>query len=82
MRRQAHLLFASIPGRSARDADGSFLTPAQLLTGSSYRMIIRPEGGPLVTSDWLKATSDRTTFPPLRLRQHRKLHGARPGSAR
>ncbi len=65
--------FDSGPVRT--DADGSFLTPAQLLTGSSYRMIIRPEGGPLVTSDWLKATGDRTTFPPLRLRQHRKLQG-------
>ena len=65
--------FDSGPVRT--DADGSFLTPAQLLTGSSYRIIIRPEGGPLVTSDWLKATSDRTTFPPFRLKQHRKLLG-------
>ena len=65
--------FDSGPVRT--DADGSFVTPAQLLTGSSYRIIIRPEGGALVTSDWLKATSDRTTFPPLRLKQHRKLVG-------
>ncbi len=57
------------------DVDGSFLTPAQLLTGSSYRIIIRAERGPLVTSDWLKATSDRTTFSPFRLKQHRKLQG-------
>jgi hypothetical protein len=41
----------------------------------SYRIVIRPEGGPLVTSDWLKATGDRTTFPPFRLKQHRKLLG-------
>jgi hypothetical protein len=65
--------FDSGPVRT--DADGSFLTPAQLLAGSSYRIIIRPEGGPLVTSDWLKATGDRTAFPPLRLKQHRKLRG-------
>ncbi len=65
--------FDSGPVRT--DADGSFLTPAQLLTGSSYRIIIRPEAGPLVTSDWLKASSDRSTFPPLRLKQHRKLQG-------
>ena len=48
-------------------ADGSFLTPAQLMTGSSYRIIIRPEGSPLVTSDWLTATTELTTVPPLRL---------------
>jgi hypothetical protein len=65
--------FDSGPVRA--DADGSFQTPAQLLTGSSYRIIIRPEGGPLVTSDWLKATGDRTTFPAFRLKQHRKLLG-------
>jgi len=56
-------------------ADGSFLTPVQLLTGSSYRIIIRTEGSPLVTSDWLTATTELTTFPLLRLKQHRKLRG-------
>jgi len=56
-------------------ADGSFLTPVQLLTGSSYRIIIRPEGSPLVTSDWLAATTELTTFPLLRLKQRRKLRG-------
>ncbi len=30
-------------------ADGSFLTPPQLMTGSSYQIIIRPEGDPLVS---------------------------------
>ncbi len=65
--------FDSGPVRT--DADGSFLTPAQLLTGSSYRIIIRGEGGSLVASDWLKATGDRTTFPPFRLKPHRKLQG-------
>jgi hypothetical protein len=56
-------------------ADGSFVTPAQLLTGSSYRIFIRPDGGPLVTSDWLKATGETTTFPPFRLGRQRKLQG-------
>ncbi len=56
-------------------SDGSFLTPPELLTGSSYRITIRPEGGAPVTSDWLKATSDRTNFPPFRLKQQRKLLG-------
>ena len=72
--------FDSGPVRTG--ADGSFLTPAQLLTGSSYRIIIRPEGGPLFISEWLKATGDRTNFPPFRLKQRRKLRRARPGSAR
>jgi hypothetical protein len=56
-------------------ADGSFVTPAQLLTGSSYRIFIRPDGGPLVTSDWLKATSETTTIAPVRLGRQRKLRG-------
>jgi hypothetical protein len=68
-------LIRFVSGSVRTDADGSFLTPAQLLTGSSYRIIIRPAGGPLVTSDWLKATGDRTTFPSFRLKQHRKLLG-------
>ena len=65
--------FDSGPVRTG--ADGSFLTPPQLLTGSSYRIIIRSEGNPLVTSDWLTATTELTTVPPLRLQQHRKLLG-------
>jgi hypothetical protein len=56
-------------------ADGSFLTPSQLLTGSSYRIVIRPDGSPPVTSDWLKATSELTTFPPFRLKQQRQMRG-------
>jgi hypothetical protein len=56
-------------------ADGSFQTPPQLLTGSSYRIIIRADGSPLVTSDWVTATTELTIFPPLRLQQHRKLLG-------
>ena len=65
--------FASGPVRT--QTDGSFLTPPELLTGSSYRITIRPEGAPPVTSDWLKATGERTIFPPFRLKQHRKLQG-------
>ncbi len=68
-------LFVLESGLVRTDADGSFVTPAQLLSGSSYRIIIRPDGGPLVTSDWLKAASGRTTFPPFRLKQRRKLLG-------
>ncbi len=65
--------FDSGPVRT--QADGSFLTPPELLAGSSYRITIRPEGGAQVTSDWLKATGERTTFPPFRLKQQRKLQG-------
>jgi hypothetical protein len=63
------------PGPVRTQADGSFLTPAQLLTGSSYRIIIRSEGSPPVASDWLTATTELATVPPLRLQQHRKLIG-------
>ena len=56
-------------------ADGSFLTPQELMTGSRYRVIIRPDAGPLVSSEWLSATSEAVTVPALRLRQQRKLVG-------
>ncbi len=58
-------------------ADGSFLTPPQLMTGSSYRVVIRPEGAPLVSADSLTAKTDLTTVPPLRFQhqQRRKLIG-------
>jgi hypothetical protein len=65
--------FDSGPVRTG--ADGSFLTPSQLMTGSSYRIIIRPEDDPPVSSEWLTAATELTTVPPLRLRQHRKLAG-------
>jgi hypothetical protein len=65
--------FDSGPVRTG--ADGSFLTPLELMTGSSYRIIIRPEGDPPVSSEWLTAATELTTVPPLRLRQHRKLAG-------
>jgi hypothetical protein len=62
-------------GHVRTQADGSFLTPPQLLTGSTYRVIIRPEGRPMISSDWSAATAELTTVPPFRLKQHRKLLG-------
>ncbi len=65
--------FDSGPLRTRKD--GSFQTPQQLLTGSSYRITIHPEGGPVINSDWITATTELTNAPPLRLRTHRKLFG-------
>ena len=65
--------FDSGPVRTG--ADGSFVTPSQLMTGSSYRIVIRPEGDPPVTSEWHPAETELTTVPPLRLLQHRRLAG-------
>ena len=56
-------------------ADGSFRTPPQLMTGWSYRIVIRPEGDAPVNSDSLTARTELTTVPPLRLQQRRKLIG-------
>ncbi len=58
-------------------ADGSFVTPQQLMTGWSYQVVVRPEGDPPVESGMLTVTADLTTGPPLRLQhlQHRKLVG-------
>ncbi len=65
--------FASGPVRTR--ADGSFETPQQLMTGSDYRTIIRPDGEPFVASEWFTAKSDLTIVKPLRLRLRRKLAG-------
>ena len=65
--------FDSGPLRSRKD--GSFETPPQLLTGSSYRITIQPEGGSVINSDWIIATTELTNAPPLRLPSHRKLFG-------
>ena len=81
-RRSRHRLIHFDSGPVRTGADGSFLTPAQLLTGSSYRIIIRAEGSPLVTSDWLTATTELTTVPPLRLQQQPQTARARPRSPR
>ena len=56
-------------------SDGSFRTPPQLMTGWMYRIVIRPEGDVPVNSESLMAKTERTTVPPLRLQQRRKLIG-------
>ena len=71
--RPSQIHFDSGPIRTR--ADGTFVTPPQLMTGWSYRIIIRPEGDPPVSSDSLTASTELTTFPPLRLQQRRKLVG-------
>ncbi len=65
--------FDSGPVRTA--GDGSFSTPKQLLTGSSYRIIVRSDEGPFVASDWLPAKSEVVNVPSLRLPLKRKLIG-------
>ncbi len=56
-------------------SDGSFQTPPQLITGSTYRVVINPEGYPPASSDLLLSRTETTTVPPFRLRQVRKLVG-------
>lgn len=58
-------------------ADGSFLTPPQLMTGWSYQITVRPDNDPPVTSAVVTASTERTTVPPIRLQhpQRRKLVG-------
>ncbi len=56
-------------------ADGSFQTPPQLMTGWTYRIVIRPENVPPVNSESLMTRTELMTFPPLRLHQRRTLIG-------
>ncbi len=45
------------------------------MTGSTYRVVINPEGYPPASSDLLLSRTETTTVPPFRLRQVRKLVG-------
>ena len=63
------------PGPVRTGADGTFSTPPKVMTGRSYRISVRTAGDPLVSSDWLLATTELTNFPALRLRRHRQLTG-------
>ena len=59
-----HFEFGQVRSRK----DGSFETPRQLMTGSSYRITIHPEGGSAINSEWITVSSELTNAPPLRLR--------------
>jgi hypothetical protein len=65
--------FDSGPVRTA--ADGSFSTPKQLMTGSSYRIVVRSDRESFFASDWLPASTELVNVPAVRLRLERKLVG-------
>ncbi len=54
---------------------GAFQTPATLLSGSTYRVIIRHEGFEPFVSDWVTLSGDRAAIPPIRLQPFQKLAG-------
>ena len=67
--------FASIRARSALGADGSFPTPPQLMTGSSYRITIRPEGDPLSLPTGPRRPPSCRPFRRFDFKQRPKLVG-------
>jgi hypothetical protein len=75
MMRDRPILIRFDSGPVRTRADGKFLTPPQLLSGSSYRVVVHPEGNPPASSDGLTAMTELTTVPPFRLRQVRRLLG-------
>ncbi len=56
-------------------AQGTFQTAPALLSGSIYRVSIRPSGFAPFVSDWVTLGGERTTIPPIRLQALRKLAG-------
>ncbi len=56
-------------------SDGAFQTPANLLIGSSYRVVIREPGNEPIISDFFPITDDSVTIPALELRPLRTVSG-------
>ncbi len=54
---------------------GAFQTPPNLLSGSTYRVIVRREGFQPFVSDWVTLSGDRTVIPPIRLQPLETLTG-------
>jgi hypothetical protein len=59
----------------ATGAQGTFQTAPALLSGSIYRVSIRPSGFAPFISDWVTLGGEHTTIPPIRLQSLRKLTG-------
>jgi hypothetical protein len=56
-------------------ADGTFQTPANLLSGSSYRVAVREPGTEPIVSDFLPIAEAPVTIAPLELRPLRTVSG-------
>ncbi len=56
-------------------ADGSFQTPDNLMTGSTYRVAVRGDDIEPVYSDWITIGAKPQTLPPLVLRHLRSVSG-------
>jgi hypothetical protein len=56
-------------------ADGTFQTPANLLSGSSYRVVVREPGKEPIVSDFFPIAAEPATIPPLELRALRTVSG-------
>ncbi len=65
--------FKNGPLRTA--ADGTFQTPANLLLGSSYRVVVREPGNEPIISDFFPAAEESVTIPALELRALRTVSG-------
>ncbi len=65
--------FTNGPPRTG--SDGAFQTPANLLIGSSYRVVIREPGNEPIISDFFPVTEDSVAIPTLELRPLRTVSG-------
>ena len=57
------------------DARGSFRTAAALMTGSTYRVVVRADGFAPSISDWITLKSESAPLPPVTLHRLRTVTG-------
>jgi RNA polymerase sigma-70 factor (ECF subfamily) len=57
------------------DPQGAFLTPPSLLSGSTYRVVIRKDGFAPFASAWVTLDRERAVIPPIRLQALRGFTG-------
>ena len=63
------------PGPVESGPQGAFQSPPTLLTGSTYRVVVRKDGFEPIVSDWVTLDGERAVIPPVRLRALRTVTG-------
>jgi hypothetical protein len=57
------------------DARGSFRVPANLMAGSTYRVVVRADGFGVAVSDWIALKDGSATLPAMTIRRLRTIAG-------
>jgi Carboxypeptidase regulatory-like domain len=63
------------PGPVESGPQGAFQSPPTLLTGSTYRVVVRKDGFEPIASEWVAMDGERAVVSPVRLRALRAVVG-------